>query len=290
MQINDAVQAYPVLRENNSTYDSGSFEMEVYRNDSDDDNPDDGNLNFTVSFDLQEPSLQAEIDCGNAVFVAHVECPTSYYRRIYQSSERQIPISVPAIEINYALEISGFILTTKALNNFAPNNLKPIARGLTFEVPLAAFLATTRNKVVELDREPNPIKRVDAALFVGCGVEGQKHIGIKVEDDRIQISMSPDDYAQYEQIKDSVSKESTIRMGIVVPALASVVSRLTLDSKYREDCSGWAWYRAFSQRSREIDRGEISDWLPQDALEIAQELVGDPIKKFLEESISDLED
>lgn len=289
MRVKDVVQVYPVLRENKNSYADGNFKMNL-KEVSPVSNGGAAGLKLTVQLELNQPSIKEEIDNGNATLAVHLECPVSFYRELFQITEPEFSVVIPANQIQTSLEVSGFVLSTKKISSFAPMGLKPIAQGLNFDVPKAAFLATAPTQIIDLEREPNPIKRVDSAICIVRGDKDQQGMTLDLEEDRIQIVMNPEEYYNYNRVKASPDKLQSIRMGIVLPALVATVSRMAENEEIRSLYSDRAWYQALGMQSKDVGMGDISDWSVTDAFVIAQALIGNPVKEFLQEALTELEE
>lgn len=74
------------------------------------------------------------IQNGRAEYVVHIEFPATCYRKIIETSETETEFRLNSSDIAKDIEISTFIVSTKAIINFHSDDFHPDYHGLTFNI------------------------------------------------------------------------------------------------------------------------------------------------------------
>ncbi len=140
---------YPVLRPDIDDYLDGEFQAMVDFNVSDDASE----VRINMEFALSVAEIQAEIDAGNAEFVAVIASRETFYRTTLRTAKAKTTKTFRADQIRGELLISPFIVAKKDIRGFRSVDINQEfgAGGFSFEA--GEVLAIDEPKAVYFNRD-----------------------------------------------------------------------------------------------------------------------------------------
>ena len=213
MKINvERLYPYPVLAEGRDDYKTGTFRAKVT---CQIDVADNLVLNADFSTDCAE--MQKLIDTGAAKYLLHVECPLTFYRKIFVSADGKFPCKIPLERVKKNLDCLALIYLTRDVENFFCGDWNEDFAGLTFNLKKGSILAYQNFEPLKLPDDPNIFTNV-ASIFNIHGQSDDDSFQVDPTQSRIKIGLNHGDYLLYRKYC-SLPEFQPILNAMIIPAL-----------------------------------------------------------------------
>lgn len=259
-----ALIPHPVLVSNGSDYEKGRhFSMDI-------DNSQltiDGNIRVSARFVLTSRFIRLLITKKQAEFCAVIKCARTYQRRVYKTTDTELPLELPLADYADKIVVSPFIVSTKDIQPFKSEEHNEEFRGVSIRTPAGAILAIGAPHEFTVDS----LQTLGAAIRLTTQnrLKDGEYM-IDVEDDYINIQMNTDTYGMVKNMRE-------MDRNILYPTL--YLSALTHAIMNVDGATDRKWSQALQKTldKHNINRDELKD-APYLS---AQKLLGNPLKRIL---------
>ncbi|WP_097028595.1 hypothetical protein [Clostridium peptidivorans] len=240
MQITTRQYPHPVLSELTEDYRSGKFFTNITQETYSDE------IILNIEFMLQCRELEKLIQDRTASYAVHLECPATRYRNKFISYEKDLKIKLPGNSLKNKVEISIFIVAQKEIHNFAHKDFSSDFKGIAFEIQQGDVLAFDYNRVLNIVKTGDNLKKVPSIFSITSLDENNKS-SIDWEDtgNKILIKLSKDNYIKYKDLVQNHKFEGILSMTIVIPVLIEILCDLREAFDKYEGC---AWNEVIMKR------------------------------------------
>jgi hypothetical protein len=273
---------YPVLYFENNDYRDSNFYVEYATQESFDE------LKINVLFVLENLGIQNLIECQKAVYMVHVECQQTSFRKSYLTNETEFNFNVNLNELRGKVNIHSFVIAQCSINNYTNPLLDDWYTGVTVNYEKGNFIAIGNAIELTLNEENTDLLDLPSIVDIHRA-ENNEYMEVDMFSDNIIITLPSYEYDFYAYNANSMFKNSILNM-VIFPSLIYVFSKL---KESKEEIEEFTWYQVMEKLFKENncrfdDIG--TDNLP--ALKAAQLILRKPIKSgFLEiEKINRMED
>ena len=230
MNIEHRLYPYPVLSYFSDDYINSSFTSSlniIRRNES---------IIFELDAKTDNEGLLKLIEEGFAEYIFHIECPSTSYRNIITSSNGSKTVVINESLLNNKVNVCFFIVAKKDIGNFVNKDFNSDYENLSFYVEKANILAIARQFNINIEKEKDNLAQVPSIfLIIKRGDNERKGIEIDMLQEKIEISLSKDDYENY-LIFSTGNYQSLLHSSIIFPSLVYVFENLkTIDMETIED-------------------------------------------------------
>ena len=119
---------YPVLSYFSDDYNNHTFNSKInYKVEN-------GMLNLNIDLTLTSETLKGLINENKAIFVAHIECKNTRYRKKYTTNTNKFNISISQEEINDDVEVLLMIVSKTNMNDFTSEEFNEDFLGIEFTI------------------------------------------------------------------------------------------------------------------------------------------------------------
>ena len=274
MNIEHRLYPYPVLSYFSDDYINSSFTSSlniIRRNES---------IIFELDAKTDNEGLLKLIEEGFAEYIFHIECPSTSYRNIITSSNGSKTVVINESLLNNKVNVCFFIVAKKDIGNFVNKDFNSDYENLSFYVEKANILAIARQFNINIEKEKDNLAQVPSIfLIIKRGDNERKGIEIDMLQEKIEISLSKDDYENY-LIFSNGNYQSLLHSSIIFPSLVYVFENLkTIDMETIEDLR---WFKTIkkvlSNLNIEMDKESLDSMVSYD---VAQKIINYPVNRSL---------
>lgn len=220
-------------------------------------------------YELDNNDLNDLIEKGLAVFVAHLYCKGTMYRKCFRSSSSvgsQIVVSTS--KLRERVEVDFMICANDNISNYSNSESHSDYNGYTFPIEKGDILAFGGKGVFNANKTPEELRAVSSFMNIDKYESAKGPIYNHYDGDKITILLSENDYILYQQIVDNPFVSSVLHSSIVLPCLIDAIDTIKSDSSDFVDCS---WYNLLSKL--------IDDSKQENLLKIAQKILENPVNR-----------
>ena len=266
MKFNSALP-YPVLTKENDHYINSSFDVAVQAKKSF------GQLHIEANFLLENEGLQQLIIEGKAMYVLHIECPQTSYRKLQKSSVGLITVKIDDNHLRGKIDVHTFIVANERIENYTNDKWNKFYAGVPITYDKGNMLAVGDAVELVLHEDPTETQNLPSIVTIRR-VEKAEYMAIDLGPDQIIIQLPQKIYDQYAQYGNSRLKETILTM-VILPCLVDVFHTLKYNATEYEESR---WYQVLEQifENNHVPFSKIlNDQMP--VLEAAQLVLRNPL-------------
>jgi hypothetical protein len=255
---------YPVLRPDIDDYLDGEFQAMVDFNVSDDASE----VRINMEFALSVAEIQAEIDAGNAEFVAVIASRETFYRTTLRTAKAKTTKTFRADQIRGELLISPFIVAKKDIRGFRSVDINPEFGASRFDFDVGEVLAIDEPKAIYFDRDL--FRPLSSVLVLARDPRQQEWTWkLSYDQDKLRILVGDKTKEEIDRARNTQKNKSILINSIWFSAVAEAVNQLKQGSDY--DDLRWASVIRQQCHNKGIDLDG------SDSYQIAQTLLANPL-------------
>jgi hypothetical protein len=272
MKINSSYP-YPVLYMNNDDYTKSSFSTELSVNDSF------GYLQIKAKFNLDNQGIKTLIENGSCVYLIHIECGYTSFRRAYETKQDILEVSILNNELRGKITIHSFIVAKEKIENYTNESLNLWYKGIDISFEKGNFLAIGEAIETTLFEDQTELLNLPSIITVTKSLRTE-FMDVDIHSDNITVSLPEYEYNQYAASGNSTLK-NTILSTVIVPSLVYVFSKV---GENRGDLEQYTWYQVlekiFSENNYHLEDVGTDLLSP---LKAAQLVLRKPLRSSFEE-------
>lgn len=270
------VYTYPVLGIENH-FVNGSFAVVLKNTKIENDN-----YVFEFESELDEPTIQAHVNAGNASIAIRVR-NRAFYSELFEFESKNLTITIPFSDIGeyFSFDFKPFVLLKKAINAYVNTNADKIRSGYAFNLIKGNLLAVGAAIKVEFNEKYELFGGAGSFLKLKIDSEDDNNLPyLNIDNHVIYIMLNRSDFNLITSVNNSPYKE--ILLGnLVFPIVVDLLWQI----KSKEvEVSENDWGQPLMEL---IGVAEVDDL---DPFQAAQDLLSNPISlssKKLNELISE---
>jgi|ETNmetMinimDraft_33_1059910.scaffolds.fasta_scaffold06420_3 hypothetical protein len=257
---------YPVLRPDIDDYLDGEFQAMVDFNVSDDASE----VRINMEFALSVAEIQAEIDAGNAEFVAVIASRETFYRTTLRTAKAKTTKTFRADQIRGELLISPFIVAKKDIRGFRSVDINPEFGASRFDFDVGEVLAIDEPKAIYFDRDL--FRPLSSVLVLARDPRQQEWTWkLSYDQDKLRILVGDKTKEEIDRARNTQKNKSILINSIWFSAVAEAVNQLKQGSDYDD----LRWASVIRQQCH--NKGIDLDGSDSDSYQIAQTLLANPL-------------
>lgn len=231
-----------------------------------------------VTINCSSDTVNSLISSGAATFVLHVECSNTLFRRAYEFGDTTHRVSIPADNLNDAVEVNLFVRALKDLHDYRVERAHPEYGDAAFQVKCGDVLAVGEGHVFHIESTFDAMSRIGSIMIIRETTEkGDLPMKADFGGDKIVIILSKRDFADYKLLKANEGVTGPLTTTLVLPVLVEALHIVRSDSQQEED--GRRWVRVLFRRIEKLGLEKETD-----RIVLAQELLEFPVKRALASS------
>lgn len=207
----------------------------------------------------------------DAIFVLHVECSNTLFRRVFEFHDANYRAQIPADNLNDVVEANVFARAVRELSGYRVDSSHTDYGDVAFVVEKGDILAVGEGQLFYLDANFDALSPIGSIMEIHeAHQDGDLPMRVVYDDQKIQIILSKKDFADYKLLKSMEGMSVALTTTIVLPVLIEALHIAQGDGD--EDLR---WVRALRRRIEgmelKLDGG--------DPLELAQQILELPVKR-----------
>ncbi|MDO8565836.1 MAG: hypothetical protein Q7S04_01450 [Candidatus Moranbacteria bacterium] len=231
------------------------------------------NIILKSRFSLKNKTLERLIREKKAVYTVEVECPSTFYRKLFSTIETEADFVLSSTVVREHVSVGFFIRATETLAEYEITGCHADYEGFKFDVGPGDVLALGGYTSFIAEKDFDPMQPAVSSLI--AIKQGNKDVGpmeIDYSQDKIFIKLSRKDHKNYSQIKGQVTIAGVLHSSIVLPVLADAIQLVLSED---EETQERHWFR----RLEVILRHQGLEG--EDPLISAQKVLHGPIERCL---------
>jgi hypothetical protein len=253
---------YPVLGNNDDI--SGSFNLDIEPEISGDE------VEIKVELSIDHLDIENMLRSGYAKFSIYVACKRTLYKYSTQTGERSFSIKIPSARLRDRVDVTGFIIATKDIDEYRPNGVRPDMDLGPVAIEAGDILSDGGVKWFIADKYFDPLKS-PVSSFIKILESSTEDGSYSVDFDNhvITIKIPSTQFEDFEYV--NMHKNGVlVHAPIVLPVLVEAIIKLDDD-----DYVNYSWAEKLSSI---LDQKNLDQYTP---FITAQELLGLPIKRYV---------
>lgn len=272
MKINSSYP-YPVLYMNNGDYTGTNFNVKFGVQDSF------GQVRITADFILDNEPIRRMISDESCIYLIHVECPQTSYRRVFKTKNDKMEISIPANQLRGKIAIHSFIIANEKIDNYTNKYLNEWYQEVPISFEKGNFIAIGDAIETTLFEDDTELLDLPSIVTVTKSLKNE-YMDVDLHSNNITILLPEKEYKLYASSAHSTLK-STILSTVIVPALVYVFSKVR---DHSGDLEEYIWYQVlekiFAENNHNLEDVGSDKLSP---LKAAQIILRNPLKTSFEE-------
>jgi hypothetical protein len=277
MKVKPRMYPYPVLGYFTEDYRDSSFQTTL-------------NVAPTKScyiFDFKAEIINKEIEglikSKQARYSVHVECATTYYRKMFNSNDESFSFSIPTGDLFGNVEICSFVTSAEDIDDFSNCSFHPDYNNASFKLKTGDVIAVDRDRNFFADKDMDPLKKIPSIFTV---VLDHSRDAVPYEMDptgsKIKIKLNEENFNSYKALAINQNMHKTLASLFIWPALVSIIESLRHGNSGDGDMDEKRWYRVIGDKlkSLNIDASDPNSFIDTSVV-IAHKLIGNPLSDSL---------
>lgn len=275
MKVNSLLLPHPVLGKNDDV--AGEFKLKesglsIRQADQ--------KTMLLIDFVLKNETLERLISNKDAGFNVEIECPATFYRKSFRSTEPKFEVEIDKNNLRNKVIVSFYITSNNKIPEYKIFGANSDYADSSFEINEGDVLGYAGTTSFNAEILWEDLRRIFNIMKIERDPEREEGPAIiRLNGDIIYVTLPREDYLRYENYKDENDNFTWIyHASIVFPTLIYVLNEMM--SERVGDYQEYKWFIAID--SRRINEDEIrSLWGNPEAIpEIAQILIGKPLSKM----------
>lgn len=230
---------YPVLSYFSDDYNDKEFKSNINYE------VENGMLNLKIDLELTSETLKHLIENNKAIFVAHIECKNTRYRKKYTTNSNQFKIAISQEEINEDVEVLLMIVSKTNMNNFASEEFNEDFKGIEFTIEKGDILAIDTNKIINVQKDDDGLKKSPSIFSISALDNNKESLNWEAGSEKILIILSKDNFEKYKSINNNPKFKSVLATLIVLPVITEIICKF---EELEEEFEDSRWFRVLEKQ------------------------------------------
>ena len=213
-------------------------------------------LQFTVTFQLENETLRQLIETGQAVYAVHLECSSTMKRFYEKSVQSTFNFTIDQKLLNNAVEINFFIVANEDIHMYHNTNFHEDFEGAQFNLRKGDQLAFTETVKMNITKEP--IAKTNSIFELAVNpLEGAALIAVDFQE-KIVISIPKSTYEEITNLRGLIGADvdqlliSMYYMPALIEGLYYI--RDLIDSDEIHLVENTVWYLSIAKRLESLEK------------------------------------
>ena len=278
MRIKNRLTPYPILNDYGDDYIDSSFTVDY------DVKPQFSEVYGKLVFDLKNDDIKKLIDNDKAEYVAHIECPSTCYRRVEASSEPEIEFRIESSLVAKVIEIRTFIILKEDVKGFSSSKFHPDYAGSKFDLESHMMIAIGTAKNFHIQKDDRDLDSLPSIVQIVKASDNKKGcISVNTDnDDRVLVGLNGEIYELYARLGKTIFKSTSFSL-VLFPALVVILQRMHAN-RDDTDMNSRHWFQVINSllENNGFKLEDIS--IDNDTLlSVCQSIFADPIARSFRE-------
>ena len=210
-------------------------------------------FHLDVKFSLHNETLEQLIKEKRAIFVVHVDCNATFFRKAFTTHEPEIRLTIDETDVKRELGLTFFVCATESISGYSIAGMDDLYGDTKFQVGKGDVLAYAEPETYQIFGKDS-LKKISSIMLVREGEDDLVVPYINYDREKIVLSLPKEQYSRYGQYKTHPLVGATMLTAVITPVLVDAVQKM-LDAEEREEESEYSvllWYRVLRHRVGEL--------------------------------------
>ena len=262
---------YPVLGDGLS-FSSGLFNTDVNIAQVGED------IQVCFKSNLENPQLEKLIQNEQAVFLYHLECSQTCFRKVITSKSGNLEKHIRKGDVEGILEVCSFIVAMDDIPNYVNEGFSEDYRGLSFQIDVGSVLAVGDEFQFRINKKHDDLGYTESIFSIVPDMDGVDKglLRLDYSGDKIVIMIPEKQYALYEHLQNQASRQPIFMSMVIIPALIEVLFSIAAHGS--DEYQDKRWYRSLYSKCNSYNISLDEDFVDSvDPYELAQKLLDYPV-------------
>lgn len=270
MRIKAKLYPYPVLASFNNDYVDSDFDIEVQETITEKE------IIFKFVPKLNNQELEKLIRFGQAIFVMHIECSFTSFRKSVEIPVEGKVVSISANKIEEVMNLCPFIVANKDIDNYRNSKFNLEYEGTAFELDKGSIMAIGFEKVIRIEKENDDLANIPS-IFSVTEIYDPKIEDIIVDYacDKICLHLPSNVYRKFvTQNSNNPNAQPVLHAMLIVPALIKCIEEVKHSGEDYYAYENRRWFRAIIKAAKKLNIDINEENISQiDSFELAQKIM-----------------
>lgn len=278
MQLRNRAYSYPVIVEGGQYYKDSTFTSSVSQS------MDGYDIKLTLSVALNDKGILYLINAGDAVYVHHIECPQTCYRKVLKTKESVVETRLKDADVNGIVQICSFVVADKDIVKYSNSSFGDDYSGCKFDIEKGCIMAVGNQYNLRVEKQRDDLRNTSSIFsIVKNSNEKEDTMVIDLNKQKIVIALPENTYRQYCNIQSYADNQPIMHSMVIVPALIYCLAELRAAGSELDDYENYRWFRSLRKACGKINAALDEEGLKTiNIVKVAQKLLNTPIVKAME--------
>lgn len=248
---------------------------------------------LTCKFTIKNTTLEELIASEKAACCIQVTCSSTKYRKVFTLENNSDEFFLTAKKLRGKVEIKYYIISLVKITDYSPDEINKDYKGFGFDIEEGDILAHDFEQYLfPADKTWEKLMSISSFMRISESSKISGPAEYRLDEDKITIYLSQDDYAYYKFLHSNEKLASTFHASVAFPALMFAIGEtIGENSPYSEKL----WYLHLQSRKENDDRIK-NNWEKQNIPLICQTILDNPLSreltdlnKFIKDSVNENE-
>ncbi len=227
---------------------------------------------LSVQVQTSSKTIKRLVSEEKAIYVLHVECSNTLYRKAYEFSEDEREFIIPADCLNATVEVNVVARSSSEIPRYRVVGSHSDYGKTAFRINRGDILAVAEGHTFDADINFDALRSISAIMEIRENRDiSDGPIEVDLSSDKIIIRLSRGDFDNYKIIRANPGLRSSLVPTIVLPALLDALQALK-DGESEDE--GLRWHRVLTRRLERLELNRQAN-----SLHAAQKILELPIKR-----------
>lgn len=235
------------------------------------------NISVIVNHGVSNKTIESLLNNKAVVFCTEINCPQTFYRKAFLTTESSQVIEIPSDELRDKTEINFYIIAAKDISSYSVDGANEDYRGFTFEIEKGDVLGYGGRTFFIAAKRWEDIKALSSLMVIKKSEKEKGPFDVDLNSDKIVVYLSEQDFDTFRRASRH-GFDPIFHSSIAVPVLMHALNQMMGDDE-ENLFENHKWYQILE--FRKIDEGLDRKWSREYIPEIAQTLLVDPLTRTL---------
>jgi hypothetical protein len=235
------------------------------------------NISVIINHGVSNKTIESLLNEKAAAFCTEINCPQTFYRKAFLTTESSQIIEIPSDELRNKTEINFYIVAAKDISGYSVDGANEDYRGFTFEIEKGDVLGYGGRTFFIAAKRWEDIKALSSLMVIKKSEREKGPFEVDLNSDKIVVYLSEQDFNIFRRASRH-GFDSIFHSSIVVPVLMHALNQMMGDDEGNL-FENHKWYQILEFRKN--DEGLDRKWSREYITEIAQTLLANPLTRTL---------
>ncbi len=164
---------------------------------------------FHIHLHMNDQNIQSRIENGEALFSCEIDCPKTYYRKVFPSKEKNFVIEIDRTALVGNVQFFFSVVATRAITDYMnPNFNQRYYEGYKFNLQKGHLLSYLGERSFDADIKYDELNAIGSIVEVKEDKQ-EKYTHFDFTTDKIRIFLPSEEFADFNRSNNSYTADIT---------------------------------------------------------------------------------